>query len=50
MVTDRERAGLTRKEAISDVARELGRPKREVYAAVVRSGDADSDASAGPGA
>lgn len=35
LVADRERAGLTRKEAIADVARELGRPKREVYAAVV---------------
>lgn len=35
LVADREQAGLTRKEAISDVARELGRPKREVYAAVV---------------
>lgn len=37
LVADRERAGLTRKEAIADVARELGRPKREVYAAVVAS-------------
>lgn len=48
MVADRERAGLSRKDAISDVARELARPKREVYAAVVRSGEADSDVSAGP--
>lgn len=35
LVADRERAGLTRKDAIADVARELGLPKREVYAAVV---------------
>jgi 16S rRNA (cytidine1402-2'-O)-methyltransferase len=35
LVADRERAGLSRKEAIADVARELGLPKREVYAAVV---------------
>jgi 16S rRNA (cytidine1402-2'-O)-methyltransferase len=35
LVADREAAGLTRKEAIADVARELGRPRREVYAAVV---------------
>lgn len=37
LVADRERAGLTRRDAIADVARELGRPKREVYAAVVAS-------------
>jgi 16S rRNA (cytidine1402-2'-O)-methyltransferase len=35
LVADREAAGLSRKEAIADVARELGRPRREVYAAVV---------------
>ncbi len=35
LVAVREQAGLTRKEAIADVAAELGRPKREVYAAVV---------------
>ena len=35
LVADREQAGLSTKEAIGDVARELGRPKREVYAAVV---------------
>jgi 16S rRNA (cytidine1402-2'-O)-methyltransferase len=35
LVAEREAAGLTRKEAIADVAAELGRPKREVYAAVV---------------
>jgi 16S rRNA (cytidine1402-2'-O)-methyltransferase len=39
LVAERERAGLSRKEAISDVARELGRPKREVYAAVVAARD-----------
>lgn len=32
-----EQAGLTRKEAIADVAARLGRPKREVYDAVVRA-------------
>lgn len=35
LVTQREAAGVRRKEAIADVARELGLPKREVYAAVV---------------
>lgn len=35
LVGARELAGLTRKEAIADVARELGRPKREIYAVVV---------------
>lgn len=39
LVADREASGLTRKEAIADVARELGRPKREVYAAVVAARD-----------
>lgn len=43
LVEQREAAGLTRKEAIGDVAREVGRPKREVYAAVV---DADGPARA----
>ncbi len=43
LVADRESAGLTRKEAIADVARELGRPKREVYAAVVASGGSAPD-------
>jgi 16S rRNA (cytidine1402-2'-O)-methyltransferase len=35
LVAEREEAGLSRKEAIADVASELGLPKREVYAAVV---------------
>ncbi|TDD98879.1 16S rRNA (cytidine(1402)-2'-O)-methyltransferase [Jiangella asiatica] len=35
LVADREAAGVARKEAIAAVARELGLPKREVYAAVV---------------
>lgn len=39
LVAERERAGLSRKDAIADVARELGRPKREVYAAVVAARD-----------
>jgi 16S rRNA (cytidine1402-2'-O)-methyltransferase len=33
-VADEEAAGATRKEAIADVARRAGLPKREVYAAV----------------
>ncbi|WP_116951606.1 16S rRNA (cytidine(1402)-2'-O)-methyltransferase [Jiangella endophytica] len=47
LVTEREAAGIRRKEAIADVARELGLPKREVYAAVVAAkavDDADDDA------
>ena len=39
LVAQREQAGLSRKEAIADVAAELGRPKREVYAAVVAARD-----------
>lgn len=35
LVAQREQAGLSRNDAIADVAAELGRPKREVYAAVV---------------
>jgi 16S rRNA (cytidine1402-2'-O)-methyltransferase len=35
LVQQREEAGLSRKEAIADAAREAGVPKREVYAAVV---------------
>jgi 16S rRNA (cytidine1402-2'-O)-methyltransferase len=35
LVAQRERAGLSRKDAIADAAREAGLPKREVYAAVV---------------
>ena len=34
-VAAREAAGLPRKDAIADVARTYGRPKRDVYAAVV---------------
>jgi 16S rRNA (cytidine1402-2'-O)-methyltransferase len=40
LVAEREAAGLSRKEAVADVALELGRPKREVYAAVVAARDA----------
>ena len=40
LVAEREAAGLTRKEAVADVALELGLPKREVYAAVVAARDA----------
>ena len=36
VVRERESAGMSRKEAIAAVARELGLPKREVYNAVVR--------------
>jgi 16S rRNA (cytidine1402-2'-O)-methyltransferase len=36
-VTAAEQAGLSRKEAIADVAVRLGRPRREVYDAVVRA-------------
>ena len=35
LVSVREGAGVPRKQAIAEVAAELGRPKREVYAAVV---------------
>ena len=35
LVSVREEAGVPRKQAIAEVAAELGRPKREVYAAVV---------------
>ncbi|HEY9409185.1 MAG TPA: 16S rRNA (cytidine(1402)-2'-O)-methyltransferase [Jiangellaceae bacterium] len=35
IVAEREAAGTSRKEAIAEVAREVGLPKREVYAAVV---------------
>lgn len=35
LVAEREAAGVSRKEAIADVARQLGLPKRTVYAAVV---------------
>lgn len=35
LVSEREAAGLTRKEAMAAVATETGRPRREVYAAVV---------------
>jgi 16S rRNA (cytidine1402-2'-O)-methyltransferase len=40
-VAAREQAGLSRKEAVADVASELGRPKREVYAAVVAARTAE---------
>lgn len=49
LVADREAVGLSRKEAIADVARELGRPRREVYAAVVGARAAAAPA-AGPDA
>lgn len=37
LVADRQAGGVVRKEAIAAVARELGVPKRDVYAAVVAS-------------
>jgi 16S rRNA (cytidine1402-2'-O)-methyltransferase len=37
LVEQREHAGLPRKEAIADVASELGLPKRQVYDAVVQA-------------
>jgi 16S rRNA (cytidine1402-2'-O)-methyltransferase len=37
LVAVREEAGAPRKQAIAEVAAELGRPKREVYAAVVEA-------------
>jgi 16S rRNA (cytidine1402-2'-O)-methyltransferase len=37
LVSVREEAGVPRKQAIAEVAAELGRPKREVYAAVVEA-------------
>jgi 16S rRNA (cytidine1402-2'-O)-methyltransferase len=37
IVADRVDAGSTRKDAIADVARELGLPRRELYAAVVNA-------------
>lgn len=37
IVAEREASGLTRRDAITAVARELGLPKRDVYAAVVSS-------------
>jgi 16S rRNA (cytidine1402-2'-O)-methyltransferase len=43
LVAQREEAGLSRKEAIADVAAELGRPRREVYAAVVAARDTADD-------
>ncbi len=43
LVAEREEAGVHRKEAITAVARELGLPKREVYAAVVAAGQRETD-------
>jgi 16S rRNA (cytidine1402-2'-O)-methyltransferase len=45
LVQQREAAGLSRKEAIADVAREVRRPKREVYAAVVSGAAAEAPSS-----
>jgi 16S rRNA (cytidine1402-2'-O)-methyltransferase len=45
-VAERETAGIARKTAIAEVARQYGLPKREVYDAVVRGA---SGAQAGPG-
>lgn len=42
LVAEREAAGVRRKEAIADVARELGLPKRDVYNAVVATKDSFS--------
>ncbi|MGB9373512.1 MAG: 16S rRNA (cytidine(1402)-2'-O)-methyltransferase [Jiangellales bacterium] len=47
LVAAREQAGLSRKEAIADVASELGLPKREVYAAVVDARSTPSTDSPG---
>ncbi|TDC47511.1 16S rRNA (cytidine(1402)-2'-O)-methyltransferase [Jiangella ureilytica] len=44
LVAEREAAGIRRKEAIADVARELGLPKRDVYNAVVAAKDDASSA------
>ena len=41
LVRAREQAGRSRKDAIGEVARETGLPKREVYAAVVAAKDPD---------
>lgn len=41
LVRAREQAGRSRKDAIGEVARETGLPKREVYAAVVAARDPD---------
>jgi 16S rRNA (cytidine1402-2'-O)-methyltransferase len=38
LVAERQASGCSRKEAIAAVARELGVPKRDVYAAVVSAG------------
>jgi 16S rRNA (cytidine1402-2'-O)-methyltransferase len=48
LVAQREQAGLSRKEAVADVARELGLPKREVYAAVVDARSTGPADEAGP--
>ncbi|MGP3976675.1 16S rRNA (cytidine(1402)-2'-O)-methyltransferase [Streptomyces sp. 8N114] len=50
-VAEREQAGQPRKEAIAEVAREAGAPKREVFDAVVASKNAagTSRPGAGPG-
>lgn len=46
LVAEREAAGVRRKDAIADVARELGLPKRDVYNAVVAT--KNEDTAAGP--
>ena len=38
-MADLEAAGSTRRDAIAEVARRTGVPKREVYDAVVKAGD-----------
>jgi len=43
LVSVREGAGVPRKQAIAEVAAELGRPKREVYAAVVEAKGRERD-------
>jgi 16S rRNA (cytidine1402-2'-O)-methyltransferase len=45
LVGERQASGVSRKEAIGAVARELGVPKRDVYAAVVASRSPVSDGS-----
>jgi 16S rRNA (cytidine1402-2'-O)-methyltransferase len=47
LVAQREHAGLPRKQAIADVAREAGVPKREVYAAVVAAREGGTGSTGG---
>ena len=49
LVVELETGGMTRKEAILDVARRAGVPKREVYDAVHRPGHRDAEQPGAPG-